>query len=117
MLILDLFFQGREWTGEEIGNLKKKKHGGDRLVLAYMSIGEAEDYRWYWHREWADSPPVWLDEENPFWKGNYKVRYWEEEWGRILMGSPDSYLDKILAARLDGAYLDIIDGFEYFENL
>ena len=116
VLILDLFFQDREWTAEEIQSLKEKKHGGRRLVLAYMSIGEAENYRWYWNEKWAENPPVWLEEENPFWKGNFKVRYWEEEWGRILMGAPDSYLDKILAARFDGAYLDIIDGFEYFEN-
>ena len=31
------------------------------------------------------------------------------------MGSPDAYLDRILAAGFDGVYLDIIDAFEYFE--
>ncbi len=81
-----------------------------------MSIGEAEDYRWYWRDEWKKDSPSWLEEENPSWRGNFKVRYWEADWRAILFGSSDSYLDHILASSFDGAYLDIIDGFEYFEN-
>jgi cysteinyl-tRNA synthetase len=34
----------------------------------------------------------------------------------VLFGSDDAYLDRILAAGFDGAYLDIIDAFEYFEE-
>jgi endo-alpha-1,4-polygalactosaminidase (GH114 family) len=33
------------------------------LVIAYMSIGEAEDYRYYWKEEWKNNPPEWLGEE------------------------------------------------------
>lgn len=81
-----------------------------------MSIGEAEDYRFYWKNEWKTNPPVWLGEENPDWEGNYKVWYWEKEWQNIIISDPDSYLQRILNAGFDGVYLDIIDAFEYFEN-
>jgi len=81
-----------------------------------MSIGEAEDYRYYWDSTWRTGNPIWLDKENSDWSGNYKVRYWEYGWQNIIFGNDDSYLKKILDAAFDGVYLDIIDGFEYFEE-
>ena len=97
--------------------LKIKLNGGSRLIIAYMSIGEAEDYRYYWDSDWNNTPPSWLEEENPNWEGNFKVRYWEAEWKGIIYGNDSSYLKKILDAGFDGVYLDIIDAFEYFEDL
>ncbi len=117
MLIMDLFFHdGEEFSTSEIAQLKVKSNGGWRMVVAYMSIGEAEDYRYYWQAEWDDSRPDWMDGENPSWPGNYKVRYWDSDWQDIIYGNDDSYLKKILDAGFDGVYLDIIDGFEYYEN-
>lgn len=80
-----------------------------------MSIGEAEDYRWYWQKQWNSKPPAFLCSENPEWKGNYKVKYWYPDWQTIICGE-DSYLSKIIQADFDGVYLDIIDAFEYFEE-
>lgn len=117
VLIIDLFFNdGSILTSDEIESLKTKASGGTRLVIAYMSIGEAEDYRYYWQSDWLNNPPSWLVEENPNWEGNYKVKYWQDDWQNIILGSEESYLDKIINANFDGVYLDIIDAFEYFEN-
>ena len=80
-----------------------------------MSIGEAEDYRYYWQADWSTNPPSWIEEENPDWEGNYIVKYWEQEWQDIIYGNDNSYLKKIVDAGFDGVYLDIIDAFEYFE--
>ncbi|RLC54534.1 MAG: hypothetical protein DRH89_09450, partial [Candidatus Cloacimonadota bacterium] len=45
LLIMDLFFHdGIEFTQSEIDQLKSKLNGGSRLLICYMSIGEAEDY-------------------------------------------------------------------------
>lgn len=33
-----------------------------------MSIGEAEDYRFYWQNTWKNNKPDWLLTENPQWK-------------------------------------------------
>jgi cysteinyl-tRNA synthetase len=116
LLIMDLFFHDNTAFDEsEISQLKSKANGGKRLVVAYMSIGEAEDYRYYWQKSWAKDPPPWIDGENPDWEGNFKVRYWEEAWQAIIYGNPDSYLWRILEAGFDGVYLDIIDAFEYYE--
>jgi len=116
LLIMDLFFnEGTEFTAGEIERLKQKANGGRRLVISYMSIGEAEDYRYYWNDEWVKNPPSWLKKENPEWEGNYKVEYWNKEWQSIIYGNDSSYLKKIIDAGFDGVYLDIIDAYEYFE--
>lgn len=116
LIIMDYFFNNEKFTASEIENLKTKNNGGSRLLISYMSIGEAEDYRYYWKDDWKNNPPNWLEQENPNWKGNYKVRYWNQEWQSIIFGSDNSYLDMIIDAGFDGVYLDIIDAFEYFEN-
>ncbi len=116
LVLIDLFFNDNDaFTNAEITSLKTKQNGGKRLVICYMSIGEAEDYRYYWQSEWDKDKPEWLDKENPDWEGNYKVWYWEKEWQDIIFGNDNSYLKKILDAGFDGVYLDIIDAFEYYE--
>lgn len=115
-VVIDLFFNEVAFTGSEIAALKQKANGGTRLVICYMSIGEAENYRYYWQAEWSQNKPSWLDKENPDWAGNYKVWYWEKDWQNIIYGNNTSYLKKITDAGFDGVYLDIIDAFEYYED-
>jgi cysteinyl-tRNA synthetase len=114
-VIMDLYLNDEAFTQAEITQLKNKANGGKRLVICYMSIGEAEDYRYYWQSSWNSNKPDWIAAENPDWPGNYKVKYWDNDWQGIIYKNADSYLDKIVSAGFDGVYLDIIDAFEYFE--
>jgi len=117
IVIIDLFDDdGVALSREDVDSLRAKRNGGRRLVIAYMSIGEAEDYRYYWEPAWSVNPPSWLETENANWEGNFKVRYWDPDWQRIIFGNEDSYLKKVLDVGFDGVYLDIIDAFEYFGN-
>ncbi|MBN2553148.1 MAG: endo alpha-1,4 polygalactosaminidase [Spirochaetales bacterium] len=128
LLVIDTFVdgpKGLEWLEpEDIRSLKQKAGGARRLVISYLSIGEAESYRYYWDRSWDRNrdghpdpgAPSWLAGENPNWQGNYKVRYWDAQWQAILFGTEDSYLDRIVALGFDGVYLDIVDAFEFFEQ-
>lgn len=117
VLIIDAFWDTDEMlTENDISMLKNKRNGGKRIVIAYMSIGEAEDYRYYWKSEWKNNPPDWLEEENPEWEGNYAVKYWKREWKDLIYGSKNSYLDRIISAGFDGVFLDKVDEFEYFED-
>lgn len=115
VILIDLFFNDAALSLSDISSLKLKANGAQRIVICYMSIGEAEDYRYYWQNDWKNNPPSWLAGENPHWKGNFKVRYWDQNWQDIIYGNSSAYLDKILASGFDGVYLDIIDAFEYFE--
>jgi cysteinyl-tRNA synthetase len=116
LIIIDLYYHGQPYTAEEIQSLKRKKNGGQRLVIAYMSVGEAEDYRPYWQPQWTQTLPAFIEQGNPDWPGSYKVKYWSSEWKDMLFGSRDAYLDKILAAKFDGVFLDVVDAYYYFEE-
>lgn len=44
---IDAHFSSRSLTKAEVESLKRKPQGGRRLVIAYLSIGTTELYRWY----------------------------------------------------------------------
>lgn len=110
LLVMDYAHDGHagtEFTREQIRTLR----AAGKVVLAYFSIGEAEDYRFYWQAGWKKSPPSFLGPENPDWPGNYKVRYWEPSWWQQAL---EPYLDRILAAGFSGLYLDIVDAYYFW---
>ncbi len=100
----------------EIARLKIKPDGTRRIVLAYMSVGEAEDYRDSWQTSWTAKKPSWLVGENCRWKGNYVVRFWDPEWKRILVEGRHSVMSGILDSGFDGVSLDRVDAFEELEG-
>jgi cysteinyl-tRNA synthetase len=87
-------------------------------VVAYLSIGEAEDYRSYWQSDWVSNgkqtaaAPAWLGIENPEWKGNYQIKYWDTDWQKLMLAA----IDDAMARGFDGLYLDIVDGFQTYEQ-
>ena len=115
VFIIDAFYEDDALTAAEVAALQQKANGGRRLVISYMSIGEAEDYRYYWQAGWQPGSPSWLETENPDWQGNYKLRYWEQGWQDVILSGPNAYVNRITAAGFDGVYLDLVDAFEYFE--
>jgi cysteinyl-tRNA synthetase len=126
LIIMDYSAGGDDAEAYSAAQLAALKNGsgGHKILLAYLSIGEAEVYRSYWQPAWDEdedgqpdaTAPGWLDVVNPEWEGNYKVHFWDPGWQAIIFGRPDSYLDKIIAAGFDGVYLDIIDGYSYYEE-
>ena len=100
-----LRLQDGEFTFAEIQRLRQSSVC-KRRVLAYLSIGEAEDYRWYWQSGWEPGDPDWIVQSDPDWPGNYYVKFWDPAWQNILY----AYLDRILAAGFDGVYLASVIG-------
>ncbi len=84
----------------------------EKLLVSYLSVGEAESYRSYFGSTWLEEPPTFMAESNPEWPNNYKVKYWDPDWKGIIF----DYIDEIIAAEFDGLYLDIIDAFYYWEE-
>jgi len=117
LIVIDYSRTGADpFSQKDLTTMKAQPNGKKRTVISYFSIGEAEEYRYYWNANWKNNPPSWIEKENPDWPGNYKVKYWDPTWQSILFGNKDAYLDKIIHAGFDGIYLDIIDAFEYFES-
>ena len=101
-----------------VHELRAKPAGGNRLVLAYIDIGEAEDYRSYWQDTWraptAEQPgsPSFLITVDPDgWSGSYPVAYWDDRWRDIWLGGAGEVAN---LARLgfDGVYLDWVEAYD-----
>jgi cysteinyl-tRNA synthetase len=115
LLVIDYAKDGSDDTAlsaAEIARLKRRPDGGRRIVLAYLSIGEAESYRSYWDERWEKNKPGWLLGENPDWKENYAVCFWDPEWQKLMCAATHSRLSLIQDAGFDGVYLDKCDVFE-----
>ena len=111
LVIIDYSFDGSEdgeLTKEDVNNIRKS----GKKVFAYLSIGEAEDYRFYWKDEYYNNPPEWIYKENPNWTGNYIVRYWHPEWQNIVL----DYLKRIMDKDFDGVFLDTVDSYIEFTD-
>jgi cysteinyl-tRNA synthetase, unknown class len=104
LVVIDSSSNDAPFTKAQVERMKVKPDGSRRVVISYMSIGEAENYRWYWSQRSSS----WLGPENPKWRGNYGVRFWDHAWQEIIF----TYTDRILAAGFDGVYLDKVDEFE-----
>ena len=116
MLVVDYSRDGSDalaLTPEDVGKLKVKPDGSRRIVLSYLSIGEAETYRYYWkwYWRWFFGRPDWRGRQNTEWRGNYGVRYWEKTWQDVIFGGDNSYLERIIKAGFDGVYLDKVDEY------
>ena len=112
LLLIEVSYDNIFFNREQIEGLKVKKNGGKRIVIAYLSIGEAEDYRFYWKKEWNKNKPDWIVSENENWSGNYIVEYWNPEWKKIIK----EYQKKLDEIGVDGYLLDTLDSYSYFEK-
>ncbi len=111
----------RPFRPDEVTSLKTKPDGSKRLVVSYLSIGEAEDYRPdYFSTEYmTEDAPDWLLHENPQWKGNRIIRFCTEGWQKTILGDDNglniynsielSPLYRLIELGLDGVYLDRVD--------
>lgn len=102
-----------------------------KLIIAYVDIGEAEDWRWYWawSKEWPEGgprPDGWPDyiltRDPDGWEGNYPVAYWDGRWRDIVLCGENqqdsryrdyhSVIDEVIRDGFDGVYLDWVEGFQ-----
>lgn len=113
MVVLDFIPSEASNTDFPMAGVVDQLHNAPRpkLVLAYIDIGEAEDYRTYWQPGWGIGDPEWIIGDDPDgWEGNYPVAYWWDEWQQIWTG-PDGYLQAIIDLGFDGVYLDWVEAY------
>lgn len=113
VVLIDAFYGDELFTSTEINSLKTKVNGGSRLVISYINVGAAEKYRYYWQEDWKLHRPRWLKKEYDGYEDEIWVKYWKKDWKEIIYGNSNSYIQKIIDAGFDGAYLDNVEAF-YF---
>ena len=88
--------------------------GIDPIILAYIDVGQAETWRWYWDSTWRIGDPEWVTGEDPDgWEGNLPVAYWNSTWEDIVIYGYEgkSQVEMSLQAGFDGIYMDWIEAF------
>ncbi|MBN2245618.1 MAG: endo alpha-1,4 polygalactosaminidase [Candidatus Aminicenantes bacterium] len=86
----------------------------DPLIFAYVDIGQAEAWRWYFEKGWKIGNPEWIVGGDPDdWEGCYPVAYWYPTWQNIVIYGYKgrSMVEETLKAGFDGIYMDWVDGF------
>ena len=118
MLVIEPTRSAKGSEDFDTAGLVARLHGRGKLVLAYIDIGEAEDYRVYWEDGWrpptrhARGEPSFLITADPGgWSGNYPVAYWDQRWKDIVIYGESSLLNMVLEDGFDGVYLDWIEAF------
>jgi len=114
LVVLDFIPSERNNTGYPMASVLSRLHNAahPKLVLAYIDIGQAEDFRTYWEDDWRIGDPDWIVGDDPDqWRGNFPVAYWEDDWQDIWLDEPDGYLNQIVAAGFDGVYLDWVEAY------
>jgi cysteinyl-tRNA synthetase len=72
------------------------------LPIAYVNIGEAEEYRWYY----PDIKPGWLFGKNPNWPDHYYIDVNNTEWQQLVL---ETILPRIFRKGFPGIFLDMVD--------
>jgi cysteinyl-tRNA synthetase len=119
MVVLDFIPSEEDNTDYPVADVVAQLHNAHfdcaqckpRLVIAYIDIGQAEEYRTYWQKGWGIGNPEWIVGADPDgWEGNFPVAFWRDEWREIWLGK-DGYLQAVLDAGFDGVYLDWVEAY------
>ena len=116
LVLIDLYYYSFPFTKAELELLKKKKNGGNRLVISYLNIGAAENWRGYWQSDWKLGKPKWLKKNYKGYDNEIYTEFWEKDWQKIIVGNPDSYMQKIINAGFDGVFLDNVEAYYALYN-
>ncbi len=116
MIAVEILHGRRPLTRQAVETLKYKKVGTRRLALAYMDIGTALSYQYYWKDSWRSNSPPWINDPDPNDPDRYKVEYWNSNWQNIITGNTNSYIYGLIAQGFDGVILNGLDVYKYFEG-
>lgn len=113
MVVIDVAHRGVDFLVKaDVAQMKFKKLGPRRQVLAVMPIGRAYDWRWYWQKGWEVGAPAFLfaHDDQP---GTYIADVGSAEW-KTLLGK---YIAGVMDLGFDGVMFDDVETYLWLEEL
>ena len=99
-IISRLAAHGRPYTNSEVTRAKRNK-----WLLAYVNVGEAQKYEWYFEEAFRNGPPAWALERNRRHPVNFRVLLDAPEWNTITLET----INRVIEQGFDGVELDVLD--------
>ena len=84
---------------------------GDCILIAYVSLGQAENYRAYWPK--VEKEP-WIIKKDPHWSGSYWVDVRNPRWRALILYE---VIPQIIAQGFDGLFMDTLDTASDLEEI
>ncbi len=125
LLVLEPTRSDRDNTDFDTAGMVRRLHESPadppdrtKLVIAYVDIGQAEDWRTYWGDDWIaptasarGSPDFLITIDPDGWSGNYPVAFWDDRWKDIMIRGENSVLQQVLDDGFDGIYMDWVEAY------
>jgi|GEM_PF-461199 len=96
---------GRALTAAQVAELRYKRLGARRLVIATFDIAMAREDAYYWQPPWRLGSPRWLSATVRDHPGTYFTEFWDPDWkahlGDHFVGLMDLGFDGVLLEGLD----------------
>ncbi len=136
LVVIDYAKDGTDKTAFSAAEVAAMQQNGKK-VLAYLSIGKAEAWRFYWNSQWEAARQgdcyeryydylkykwTWRNKcvpgntplvgnKDPLWDGELYARYWDNRWKTDVV---EPYMERIMEAGFDGVYLAHVDAYNYW---
>jgi cysteinyl-tRNA synthetase, unknown class len=91
---------GVPYTRQEILKTKRNK-----WLLAYVNVGEAQKYEWYFDEVFRNGPPSWVLGQNRRHPVDFRVLLDAPEWNAIVLET----INRVIDQGFDGVELDVLD--------
>lgn len=114
LIIVDVFHGRSPFGKRTVETLKYKKTGAKRLVFAYMDIGTASSYHYYWKPNWREGSPGFITQPTPKNPDKYLVEFWNPNWKSVIFGNNQSYVYGLVKQGFDGVLIDGLTAATYF---
>jgi dipeptidyl aminopeptidase/acylaminoacyl peptidase len=76
LVVLDFVPSQADATDYPMTEVVAALHDAGKLVIAYIDVGQAENYRTYWQPGWRVGNPEWIIGIDPDgWEGNFPVAF------------------------------------------
>ncbi|MCP3926483.1 MAG: glycoside hydrolase, end-alpha-1,4-polygalactosaminidase [Desulfobacterales bacterium] len=122
LLVVEPNFNHRDMTDFDCKSMTKKlrvmPNGKNRLILAYIDVGQAEGWRTYWKKSWVaptvkkkGTPEFLVTVDPDGWENCYPVAYWKKGWKKIWVGK-NGLIEQLAKMCFDGVYIDWVEAYD-----
>ncbi|WP_036224436.1 MJ1477/TM1410 family putative glycoside hydrolase [Mesoaciditoga lauensis] len=109
VVVIDYSYDGSDAEALKQEEIEKMKSTG-KTVLAYMNVGYAEEWRFYWDKI---KDATFVGNNDTRWPGEHLILDFDTpKWESVIQ----QYVNKIKKEGFDGIYLDGVNAYESFQD-